>query len=57
MPTTLTGPPACRNTTDAIPEALKANAAQFIVYTDYFCNDGYVYYNTFINDYWNPIIF
>ena len=42
---------------DSIPEALKANAAQFLVYTDFFCQDGYKYYNTFVNDYWNPIIY
>ena len=53
----LVGPPEFCATIEAIPEALKANAAQFLVYTDYFCDDGYVYYNTFVNDYWNPIIF
>ena len=57
MTTTLTGPPEFCTTIDNIPEALKANAAQFIVYTDLYCDSGYEYYNTFINDYWNPIIF
>ena len=28
-----------------------------MVYTDYYCDSGYEYYNTFVNDYWNPIIF
>ena len=54
---TLDGPPAFCTTIDSIPEALKENAAQYLVYTDYYCDTGYVYYNTFINDYWNPIIF
>ena len=57
MTTTLTGPPAFCTTIENIPEALKENAAQFLVYTDYYCEDGYQYYNTFMNDYWNPFIF
>ena len=55
--TRLEGPPAFCATIDSIPEALKANAAQYLVYTDLYCDEYYKYYNTFINDYWNPIIF
>ena len=55
--TRLEGPPAFCGVIDSIPEILKENAAQYLVYTDFYCNTGYQYYNTFVNDYWNPIIF
>ena len=60
MTTTLTGPPAWCATVESIPDALKENAAQFLVYTDLYCDDDngyYQYYNTFMNDYWNPFIY
>ena len=57
MASTLTGPPAACTTIDNIPAALKENAAQFLVYTDWYCDSGYEYYNTFMNDYWNPFIY
>ena len=41
MTTTLTGPPEFCTTIDNIPAALKENAAQFTVYTDYYCDTGY----------------
>ena len=37
MTTTLTGPPAFCLAIENIPDALKQNAAQFLVYTDYYC--------------------